>query len=278
MASKIPSNFKIKKWYVAMIVLTILVVVVPPKLQNHYTKVQAKKARRERRKAEKAKTALKKAENAGIITTKETADGISYYYCEGSGPAYRGQEKLDEAPTLILLHGAKFTKEDWKSPPGILQDFCQRETEKKMNILAFDLPVSADYKDLMKLIDSLSIPKPVSLLTPSASGKTMTSWLLAGNDMLRIIPKYVRYWIPVASLSVNNVPQDSVRKMTIVKTHILSIHGDRDTAGKNSSERLQNYAGADVVELQGGHSCYLDQPKEFVTEVIKFLETPIAYG
>jgi hypothetical protein len=58
------------------------------------------------------------------IVTGE-AGGISYYHCKGQLPS----SGSNEIP-LLLLHGAKFSKEDWKQS-GILGDLCKRKTTKR---------------------------------------------------------------------------------------------------------------------------------------------------
>lgn len=198
------------------------------------------------------------------VITFDEAEGVPFYRCTGTG-------KDGDGITLVLLHGAKFSKEDWKRS-GILKDFCEREAKKKINYYAIDLPVSSDYKDLMNFLDAVSdIAKPVSLVTPSASGKTMVSWA-ASSAVHETLPRYVRQWIPVAALAVNSAPDDDLRKLDSTLS-ILAVYGDADTPGKASSEKLKSLAGAKILEQVGRHPCYLDSPKEFVTEVSHFIET-----
>jgi pimeloyl-ACP methyl ester carboxylesterase len=202
----------------------------------------------------------------GAITLGEDK-GVPYYHCSGAGSG-------DEV-TLILLHGMAFTKEDWKKPSGILKDLCTRETQRKLSVFAVDLPVTADFKDLTMFLDSLSgqgkVTKPVSLVTPSASGKTMATW--AGSAAVEhTLPQYISRWIPVAPVAFSSVPEHDIRNMINLPT--LAIYGSKDTRGKDVSNRLKEFANARVLELHGGHPCYLDSPKEFVDEVVAFLDQP----
>lgn len=193
--------------------------------------------------------------------------GIPYYHCHGEGAS----SSLEIS--IILLHGARFTKEDWKTS-GILQDVCSRKFPGKLSVFAVDLPTKADFQDLMKLLDEMEskklIRKPVTLVTPSAGGRTMVSWTVSPTAK-ETIPKYVSKWIPVAANSINNTPDQVIPVLAAVET--LAIYGDQDIGGKISSEKLKSLANAKVVELRGSHPCYIDSPKEFVDEVMKFVET-----
>ena len=76
---------------------------------------------------------------------------LAYYHC---GPTHVDNPDLTE---LILLHGAAFTKEDWKKS-GILDMLCEinnEEDEGNLSIAALDLPVSADGIELGKAFDAL---------------------------------------------------------------------------------------------------------------------------
>lgn len=179
-----------------------------------------------------------------------------------------------------MYSGAKFTKKDWYTS-GILEDFCSRSDraatggdQLRVSVFALDLPVSANHEDLMKVLDAMQdsdlLIKPVSLVTPSASGKTMVDW--AASDDTNLLAKYIQRWIPVAAIAVNNAPRSDMEKLKYLQLPILAIYGDQDAAGKLSSERLQEAANGKVVELQGRHPCYLDSPARFVTKVLRFLE------
>jgi hypothetical protein len=182
--------------------------------------------------------------------------GIPYYHCAGS-------EK-----DLVLLHGAAFSKENWNSS-GILSGFC---INAKLSVSALDLPVSAGHEQLKSLLltmeDSGLIKRPVVLVTPSASGKTITDWMLTGD--VAEIPKYVSKWIPVAAGSVARASDVQVSSLR-GNLPTLAIYGSRDTAGKLVSEKLVDLAGANILEIDGGHPAYLDSPLEFVEGILLYL-------
>ncbi|CAB9517639.1 Protein ABHD14B [Seminavis robusta] len=200
--------------------------------------------------------------------TMHDAGGISYYHCKGTSTATK------EKP-LVMLHGAAFTKENWKTS-GILDELCQTTTTKRrLSVFAVDLPVSKTYQDLIQFLEVLKsegrISAHVALVTPSASGKTMITWAAQAATVKQTLPKYIERWIPVAANAINMQPEENIQRLDGLLP-ILAIYGDQDRPGKQSSERLQSLAGATVVELSGRHPCYLDSPNEFVTEVVKFIE------
>lgn len=198
-----------------------------------------------------------------------TVDEIAYYHC-AARTANGG------AANLVLLHGSAFTKEDWKTS-GILDDFCVSHFPR-LSVTALDLPVQATHEDLMRVLTNLQqeglVTLPVALITPSASGNTITDWITADDDgadnVLESLPLYVWRWIPVATGSVNKLTDGQVSKLNkLAGFGIFAIYGDGDKTGKKTSGRLQSLAEAQVLELKGGHPCYLDSPKEFVAAVLQ---------
>lgn len=192
---------------------------------------------------------------------------IPYYFCTGKRSA------LEDVVNLVLLHGAKFTKEDWKTS-GLLERFCN---VRRLSVMAMDLPVTADHEEVFKMIRTLTTDGyisqlPVALVTPSASGHAISDWLI--NDDPERIPLVIQHWIPVAVESMKEVSDDQLKAIKLLPPGnftILSIHGDQDTDGKETSERLKKLAGAKTVQIPGGHSCYLDSPDEFVSVIVKHL-------
>jgi hypothetical protein len=187
--------------------------------------------------------------------------GVPYYHCDGRG---------NNVVHMVFLHGARFSKEDWKTS-GILEQFCKVPS---LSVSAVDLPVSAGHSDLKKILTAMQeeqlISKPVTLVTPSASGKTLTDWMINGN--VNELPKFVNIWIPVAAGSVGKVSDDQVKSVkTLDGFSILAVYGDKDNGGKVTSDRLETIAGAKKVELPGSHPVYLDSPDAFVTTVLDYL-------
>jgi pimeloyl-ACP methyl ester carboxylesterase len=186
-------------------------------------------------------------------------NGVPYYQCDQCA---NNANSMD----LVLLHGAAFTKEDWRTS-GILGQFCEEVT-----VYALDLPVSTNHEGLMGHLnlmrDAGILSLPVVLVTPSASGLSITRWLQTGETGL--LPNYVATWIPVAAGSISSVT-DSAITLGLVNTPVLAIYGNQDAGGRITSERLGDLVGAQVVELVGRHPVYLDSPNQFVTTVQRFL-------
>ncbi|KAG7339089.1 hypothetical protein IV203_025819 [Nitzschia inconspicua] len=190
------------------------------------------------------------------IQQGRTETGVEYYHC-------RPVKDDETKPTqhLILLHGSRFSKEDWKTS-GILQQFC---SIPGLTVSALDFSVASTHKDFRRLMDesSLFTPPVTAVVTPSASGQIVTEWMTNGH--ITKMPLYMHTWIPVAVGSVHSTTQTQLQDLKGTGVDILAIYGDQDrVAGHDTSMLLQKWAGATTVELNGGHPCYLDSPDEFV--------------
>jgi hypothetical protein len=246
-----------------------------------------------------------------IETGTTTRHNVSYYHCKSQVSTSTTDEQDGVAATiianknrsadLVLLHGSRFTKEEWKSS-GILQRFCTTTTNKHQALLssvtALDLSVTASYEELIETLEDLSrygsttsssssssnsplVQLPLAgLVTPSASGRgvmdgwTTTTITTRNGVAAATLVATVARWIPVASLGVLSMNPQQRAAFTNGKKKapiILSIHGDRDEPGRRSSFLLQDLAGAIVQEIPGGHPCYLDSPDAFVAAVVAFL-------
>ena len=197
----------------------------------------------------------------GVIL-QDTIEGVDYYHCSA--------ELADASIDLILLHGAAFTKEDWKKSE-ILYKLCEIPN---FSVTALDLNSRANHKDLKNVLDGLRKnavirSKPVALVTPSASGYTVVDWITSGST--DELASYVGYWIPVASPSINKADEADLQRLK-GRFPILAIYGSKDDGGKVVSKRLQTFSDAKVVELYGSHPCYLDSPDDFVKELLNFLK------
>lgn len=189
----------------------------------------------------------------------QQVDGVDYYICLHASSFH----------SIVLLHGGSFTKEDWRTT-GILDLACPHT-----NVLALDLNTSANSIQLRSILDTLhdsdilTLPQ-VTLVTPSASGRTMVDWLLRGQA--DSIPDYMSTWVPVAvgGLSSTYISNEQIQAMAGL-IDVLAIYGDRDTAGGRLSDKLRNLIGATVVELSGGHPVYLESPNDFVANILEFI-------
>jgi hypothetical protein len=190
-----------------------------------------------------------------------SVDGVAYFYCPATT-----QENVHH---IILLHGGAYTKEIWVEN-GILDMFC---AVPQVSVTALDLSTAAGHESLQGILNSLDalaevqISKPVVLITPSASGKTIVDWIINGNAT--DIPEYIETWVPIATGSLPLASDQQVE--SLIPLPILAINGNLDSAGGKYSQRLARLAGAKAVELQGGHPVYNESPDEFVHEVLLFL-------
>jgi hypothetical protein len=197
---------------------------------------------------------VKQKQQQAEIQQGRTETGVDFYHCRDA------QEKKH----LVLLHGLKFTKEDWKTS-GILQQLC---TTPGLTVSALDLTVQATHQEFIQLLEQspslFSKALPISaVVTPSASGKVITDWMINGD--ISTVSNYIHIWIPVAAGSVHSTTEQQLEALRVSGMDILAIYGDQDKrAGHDTSMRLQQWSGGTTVELKGGHPCYLDSPDEFV--------------
>jgi hypothetical protein len=156
---------------------------------------------------------------------------------------------------IVLLHSASFTIETWNSE-NMLDSFCNGSD----TVVALDLPVSANYNDLIEVLEAL----------PSASGYSIVSWML--SDDVSELPNYVSEWVPVATGSLVSASDDQMAALQTLfpALRILAINGNNDTAGGEYSARLATLAGATAVELTGSHAVYLQSPDDFVQIILDF--------
>lgn len=219
----------------------------------------------------------------GVVEVQGGSSGegpmaLPYLHC---GPRHTpSYGKAGGHAELVLLHGAKFTKEDWRTS-GIMAKFCKDSKARPgLSVTALDLPVSADGSALVDAFHSLVREKvlsgdPAVFVTPSASGKAMItmSEAVKRGSRLESIANMVQIWIPVACGAVLRADTDALEIYQDIP--VLAIYGSEDPiAGKKSSELLANIIGAETVELRGRHPVYLDSPDEFVGLIAERVVSP----
>ena len=195
----------------------------------------------------------------------ENKKSLEYIHCGEKNP--EGSKKME----IILLHGAKFTKEDWVTS-GILERICLHE---RTSVVAMDLSVRADGKGFRDAVSGLVDEgilsgDPFTVVSPSASGKAIVS---LGSEVFADggLGSLIKFWVPVASPAVLSANDSDLKTFPKEGIKILAIHGNNDTMGKKVTKKLEDVAGAKGVELSGGHPVYLDSPHEFVETVLTFL-------
>jgi hypothetical protein len=153
----------------------------------------------------------------------------------------------------------------------MLQKFC----DGSQRVVALDYPVSTNYQGLMQVLEALQsnspqlITLPITLVTPSASGYSIVSWLLSGD--VSQLPNYVSEWVPVAPVSLTSASDAQVSALNgLPGLRILAINGNDDNSGGRLSARLESLAGATAVALTGRHAVYLQSPDDFVQTILDF--------
>lgn len=199
---------------------------------------------------------------------------LNYVHC---GKKFTRSTLTKEDCEILLLHGAKYNKDDWVHS-GILNDLCLRGG-RHTSVVALDLSVASDGEGFRDAFDALVqggvlCNKRVVVISPSASGKAIVSLAKSAESQGDIsdLKHMIRSWIPVASASVLAVKDVNVlESFSRAVIPILSIHGDQDAMGKQVTAKLVQAAAAKGTELKGAHAVYLDSPHDFVRVVMNFL-------
>ena len=200
---------------------------------------------------------------------------IAYYHQAATSSSTSIQQH-----SLVLLHGSKFTKEDWiqnsssSTSKNIISLFHQ-QFPYSISITAVDLPVKADHNQLVSLLEAMQdkglISLPVSIVTPSASGFSIVDWIMNDDhDVTNKLPTYIHTWIPVASGSVLRFTNEQLTKIDLLEDfNIFAINGNLDKMGKKVTKKLVKHTSTITksIELKGGHPVYLDSPNEFVNAI-----------
>jgi pimeloyl-ACP methyl ester carboxylesterase len=199
--------------------------------------------------------------NSVELTIGTTQDGVSFYHC--------APPSSPPAKEIVLLHGAKFTKEDWRTST-ILPQLC---ANGKINVVALDLSVSVDDGKLRSIVETLYTDRVLQkdgdyvLVTPSASGKAVVDWINRGD--LAVLKQKIGLWVPIASPAIAQI--DEERLQAVLPWPVIALYGAQDTRGKKLSQGLIQQAGATVKEFPGGHPFYLDVPNEFTSFLLQQL-------
>lgn len=172
-----------------------------------------------------------------------------------------------EAPTVLLLHGGRFSAETWREL-GTL-DLLAREGYRA---LALDLPGRGRSEDsdtppakfLSALIPLIS-EHPMVVVSPSMSGRFSLP-LVAER------PFELAGFVPVAPVGIPTY----LERLEGSKVPTLILWGGDDQMipleqGRQLSRAMPN---SHLVVLEGAsHPCYLDRPLAFHRELLQFLDS-----
>ena len=174
--------------------------------------------------------------------------------------------QLHHAPTVLLLHGAAFSSQNWVELKTLeklqaagfraiavdLPGFGKSERNSRM------LDKAGFLRDLMK---ELQISCPV-LVSPSMSGTYALPYLLKSSDSLA-------GFVPVAPVGG---PGLDVGALEHIQTPALVVWGERDRGlGKRGAKRLLRLPHSSELMIAGGrHPAYLDAPELFNKRLVAF--------
>ena len=170
------------------------------------------------------------------------------------------------APTVLLLHGARFSSETWRELGTV-----ERLADEGYHVVALDLPgygrseASSIGREsfLAEAMDALSI-ESATVVSPSMSGQFSFPLVIKATDR-------VTGFVPVAPAGIARYRKALQR----VQVPTLVVWGEKDRIIPlaESDGLVVALAGARRVILKGAsHPCYLDRPDEFHDELLKFLE------
>jgi abhydrolase domain-containing protein 14 len=170
-----------------------------------------------------------------------------------------------EGPTVLLLHGGRFSSETWKELGTI--ELLARQGYR---VLALDLPgfggseVSKTPPErFLSSLLPLFVDSPVALVTPSMSGRFSFPLLVQR-------PSFVAGFVAVAPVGI----QENLKAITGKDLPALLIWGKDDQTVPLKQARALGEAlpNSRQVVLDGaGHACYLDKTAEFHRELLLFL-------
>lgn len=184
-------------------------------------------------------------------------------------PVHLRSAGTEGAPAVLLLHGARFSSEDW-ADLGTLRVLAA----EGFRAVAVDLPghgrtparelatPDAAGAFLGELLDSLGLERP-ALVAPSMSGRFALP--LVARDAARLSG-----FVPVGIAGSG----DWLEQLGAVELPTLVVWGGADGLIPLDQGRALAAAvpGAELAVLEGaGHPCYLDDPDGFHARLVAFL-------
>ncbi|WP_434564747.1 alpha/beta hydrolase [Thermoanaerobacterium thermosaccharolyticum] len=170
-----------------------------------------------------------------------------------------------EKDTVLLLHGKKFTADDWRNA-GIV-DYINNEGYK---VVAVEVPgygksemLDIPYEEFIKkFADDLNLDK-FHIVGPSFSGEISIKFALKYQDMLKSL-------VIIDSINVDKYKE----RLKEIKVKTLIVWGKKDDVAPYEFAMMlkENIPDAKIYTFEElGHTCYLKEPKVFSKELIDFL-------
>ncbi|MCP4660476.1 MAG: alpha/beta fold hydrolase [bacterium] len=183
-------------------------------------------------------------------------DGARVHFLE-SGPG--------QAPTVLLLHGARFRAETWREL-GTLELLARRG----YRALALDLPGFGESpasdippEELLSALMPLVAGQPVIVVSPSMSGRFSLPLVVRRPD-------YVAGFVPIAPAAIS----EYLDRLAGSRVPAMIVWGENDEVVPLSQAEALAKAlphSRRVILEDAGHPCYLDQPDEFHRQLLQFL-------
>lgn len=168
-------------------------------------------------------------------------------------------------PTVLLLHGARFSSETWREL-GTIEVLAK----EGFRVVALDLPGFGESEEsniapesFLASVLPLVTDGPVAVVSPSMSGRY-------SFPLLERRPSYVAGFAPVAPASI----AEFIDKIRGSNVNALVVWGEKDKVvpPKQSRALADALPNSRRVEIEGaGHACYLDEPDAFHREILIFL-------
>lgn len=170
-----------------------------------------------------------------------------------------------EAPTVLLLHGGRFSSQDWREL-GTLE-FLARQGYRA---LALDLPgfggseaSELSHEKFLGALAPLVSDRPMVVVSPSMSGRFSLPLVIDR-------PSLLAGFVPVAPAAV----AENLKGLQGSKVPTLIFWGgnDRMIPAKLGEQLSAVMPNSRLVVLEGAsHPCYLDRPLDFHRELLQFL-------
>lgn len=169
---------------------------------------------------------------------------------------------------VLLLHGKAYSSSNWDSINTINILAAQG-----FKAIAIDLPglgktPPLSLKDVNKEVFIQCVMKKFELdnpflVSPSFSGVYAIPYVLKHFETLA-------GFIPIAPSGAANVDTTQYENIT---TPTLILYGSRDKAGAEISNNFLSYIPHSTIYSisKAGHACYLENPREFHVQLVKFI-------
>jgi len=184
----------------------------------------------------------------------------------GSKVAYFDYSPAFPHLTVLLLHGMRYSKENWKTL-GTLDTLLQNG----YRAIAVDLPGYGDSEPILELSHEQFIRQFIAKV--DAESTVIVSPSMSGGFAIPVVfsePALLSGWVPVAPVSITS---HKLSEYQALRLPVLAVYGENDNQFRN---QVEEYLGAiPEVTLKmipgGSHPCYLDNPDLWHETLIKFL-------